>query len=133
MELFSLVFLLYHHPTNLIFFLLRAAPAAYEVSGLGIKLEHQRLAYATATAMQDLTHNGDLHHTSWQRWILNPLSRARDQTHILIDANWVCYCWATTGPNSSSFAVIIWFLFFNWSLNRNTPRSIFSLWNYAIC
>ena len=26
-----------------------------------------------------------LHHSSWQRWILNPLSEARDQTHNLMD------------------------------------------------
>ena len=28
--------------------------------------------------------------------ILNPLSRARDWTHILIDTSWICFHWATT-------------------------------------
>ena len=30
-----------------------------------------------------------LHHSSQQRWILNPLRKARDQTHVLMDASQV--------------------------------------------
>ena len=51
-----------------------------EVPRLGVKLELQLLAYTTATAMQDLSHICDLHRSSWQRRILNPLSEPRDQT-----------------------------------------------------
>ena len=29
----------------------------------------------------------NLHHSSWQRQILNPLSEARDQTHVLMDSS----------------------------------------------
>ena len=43
-----------------------------EVTRLGVQLEPQLLAYARATA------TCDLHHSSWQRQILNPLSEARD-------------------------------------------------------
>ena len=50
-----------------------------EVPGLGVELELQLPDYttATATAMQDLSSLFDLHHSSQQRQILNPLSEAR--------------------------------------------------------
>ena len=56
-----------------------------DVPGLGIKSEMQLLAYTTATAMQDLSCVFDLHHSSQQRQILNPLSEARDRTCVLMD------------------------------------------------
>ena len=39
----------------------------------------------------------NLHLSSWQCRILNPLSEVRDQTHILVDSSWVHYHWATMG------------------------------------
>ena len=57
---------------------------------LGVQSEPWPLAYTTATAMWDLSHVCDLHHSSWQLWILNPLSEARDQTRVLMDASQVC-------------------------------------------
>ena len=63
-----------------------------EISRLGIELELQLLAHGTAIAMPDLSWVCDLHQSSWQRWILNLLSEARDQTHILIDTSGVHYC-----------------------------------------
>ena len=53
----------------------------------GVKSELQLPAYATATATQDLSHICDLHHNSWQCWILNPLNKSRDQTCVLMDAS----------------------------------------------
>jgi len=44
----------------------------------GVESELQLLGYTTATAMQDLSLVCDLHHSSWQPQILNPLSKARD-------------------------------------------------------
>ena len=41
-------------------------------------------AYATATATRDPSHVCDLHHSSRQRWILNPLREARDRTCSLM-------------------------------------------------
>ena len=60
-----------------------------KVLGLEIKLELQLTAYATATAMPDLIHICDLHCSLWQHWILNPLSKARDQTCILMNTSQV--------------------------------------------
>ena len=55
-----------------------------EVPRLGVHLELQLLAYTTATATLDPSHVYNLHHSSWQRQILNPLSEARDQTRNLM-------------------------------------------------
>ena len=60
-----------------------------EVPRLGVKLELQPPAYTTATAMPNLSQFCDLHHSSRQRQILNPLSKARDRTPILMDTPWV--------------------------------------------
>ena len=49
-----------------------------EVPRLVVKSELQLLAYITATAMRNPNHVCNLHHSSWQCWLLNPLSEARD-------------------------------------------------------
>ena len=51
-----------------------------EVPRLGVELELQLPAYATTTAMQDLSRIRDLYDSSWQCRVLNPLSEARDRT-----------------------------------------------------
>ena len=58
-----------------------------EVPRLEVKLELHLLAYTTATAMQDPSCICDLHHSSQQHWILNPLSKARDGTRNLRDTS----------------------------------------------
>ena len=59
-----------------------------EVPRLGVKSELQLQAYTTARATRGLSCICDLHHSSQQRWILNPLSKARDVTHTLMDPSW---------------------------------------------
>ena len=75
-----------------------------QVPRLGAELSLQLPAYATAraTATQDPSNVCNLHHSSRPRWILNPLSEARDQTRILMDTSQVRYHWATTGTPTGS-------------------------------
>ena len=54
-----------------------------EVPELRVESELRLPAYTTATP--DLSHICDLCCTLRQRQILNPLSEARDQTHIFMD------------------------------------------------
>ena len=61
-----------------------------EVARLGVELELQ--LPTTATATQDPSHVCDLHHSSQQGRILNPLSEAGDQTQVLMDTSQVHYC-----------------------------------------
>ena len=60
-----------------------------EVPRPGVKSELQLPATATATAMPGPSHACDLHYSSQQCRILNPLNRARDQTCVLLDTSWV--------------------------------------------
>ena len=80
-----------------------------EVPRLGVKSEPQPLAYTTATATPDLSHICDLHYSSRQHLILNPPSKARDQTFVPMDASQIRFCWAMKGtPNTRFGAIQIW-------------------------
>ena len=68
-------------------FLFRASPAPYGGS------QARGPTGAAAAGLHHSHSNGPqldqscvchLHHSSWQHWILNPLSEARDRTHILM-------------------------------------------------
>ena len=58
-----------------------------EVPRLGVGPELQLLVYTRATATPDLSFIFELHHNLQQCQILNPLSKARDRAHILIDTS----------------------------------------------
>ena len=83
--------------------LLGPQPWHMEVLRLGIQSELQLPTTATAAARQDLSHIRKLHHSSWQRWILNPVIKARDRTHILMDTSWICFHWTTRGTPKLCF------------------------------
>ena len=70
---------------DLIFFLFMVTPAAYGSSQAKVELELKLPAYTTATATLDPSHIFELYHSFRQRWILNPLSEARDRTLIITD------------------------------------------------
>ena len=61
-----------------------------EFPSLRVKSELKLLAYATTIATQDPSRICDLHCSSWQCQILNPLSEARDRTCVLMDASQIC-------------------------------------------
>ena len=62
-----------------------------EVPRLEVELELQLPGTGTATPTPDLGPICDLHLSSWQHQILNPLSRARDRTCNLMDTSWIRY------------------------------------------
>ena len=70
---------------SFIFFFLGPHLQHMEVPGLGVESELQLSAYTTAMATPDPSCICDLLHSSWQHWILNPLTKARDQTLILMN------------------------------------------------
>ena len=72
-----------------LFIILGANLRYMEVPRLGVESKLQLLAYTTTTLTWDLSHIFNLHHSSQQRRILNPLNEARDGTHFLVDTSWV--------------------------------------------
>ena len=62
-------------------------PQHREVPRLGVESELQLPACTTATATLDPSWVCDLHPSSQQRQILNPLSEARDGTLVLMDSS----------------------------------------------
>ena len=98
-------------PLKSIFCLFRVEPMAYRSSQARGQFGGVVLAYTTATEMQDLSRVCDLHHSSWQHQILNPLSEARDQIRILMDTSLVRYHWAMMGTPEiyvNSKAACVW-------------------------
>ena len=77
-----------------------------EVPRLGVQSELQLLVYTTATAMQDPNHVWDLHQSSWQSQIFNPLSEARDRTCNLMVPSGIHFCCATDGNAKEDLDVL---------------------------
>ena len=72
-----------------VFCLFRATPRAYGGSQTMGQVGAVATGYARATATQDLSCICDLHHRSWQCWILNPLSKARGRTLNFMVPSWI--------------------------------------------
>ena len=88
-----------------------------EVRRLGVELELQLPAYTRAMATQYLSCICDIHdehHSSWQRWILNPLCKARNRTCNLTIPSLIHFCYAMTG--TQPWVCFIWYsCFLDWS------------------
>ena len=61
-----------------------------------------------------------LHHRSWQCWIPDPLSKARDQTHILMDTSKIHFHRTTMGTPLNHKEIIAQTYSTRWK--RNIPR-----------
>ena len=87
----------------------RAAPGAHGGSQARGWIGAVAPAYATDTATPDPNCICNLHHSSRQRRILNPLTKARDRICVLMDTTTkICFRWATTGipmPNHNTTVV----------------------------
>ena len=66
---------------------------AYGSSQARSQIRATEAAYTTATATRDLSHIFNLHHSSWQHQILNPLSVARNHTQ-----KWVLLGFVSNAP-----------------------------------
>ena len=115
---FLFVFFFLHFFFFFFFWILGPHLRHMEVPRLGVELELSLPAYTTATAKPDLSPVCDLHHSSWQHWIFNPLIKARDRTCSLMVPSWIHFGCATTGTHP------FFFFFFKWSHLRHmkVPR-----------
>ena len=81
-----------------VFCLFRAIPAAYGGSqARGLIGATELPAYTTATATPEPSHVCNVHHSSQQCQIVNPLSEAMDRTRNFIVPGWIRFCCSTTG------------------------------------
>ena len=117
-----------HHRSVQLFFFLGPHLQHMKVPRLGVESELQLPAYTTATAKQDPSLICDLHHSSWQHWILNLLSKTRDQACILMDTSRVHYHWPTTGTPRIR---VIWMTLRGITLSeKGQPKSLHTIWLY---
>ena len=79
------------------FCLFRATLEAYGRFQARVESELEPLAFTTATATPDPSCICDLHHSSQPCQIRDPLSEARDRTHILMDTSQDCFRCTTMG------------------------------------
>ena len=125
-----------------VFCFLGPHPQHMEILRLGLQSELQ--LPATATATQVPSRVCDLHHSSGQRWIPNPLGKVRDRTCILTDTSqihfhcttmgtpWVCF--AKLYLSRNLFIVSNFFLFMTvkFLINLFLSCNVFQVCNYVL-
>ena len=99
-----------------------------EVPRLGVKLELQLPAYATATATRDPSLICDLHHGSWQHLILNPLSKTAVRNCNCMVPSQIHFPCTTTGTLFLVTFYYYYYLFIYFCLFRAAPMAYGSSW-----
>ena len=64
---------------------------ARELPRVGVESELQLHTYTTVMAILDLSHICNLYGDLQQRHILHPLSKAGNQTRVVMDTSQICY------------------------------------------
>ena len=96
-----------------------------EVPRLGVQSELQLPAYTTATATQDPSLICNLHHSSQQCQIPDPLCEATDQACTLTDTSQIRFHRATAGtPELLIFKLFIFLLWEFHLINNKTIEKI---------
>ena len=99
-----------------------------EVPRRGVKSELQLSAYTTA--MLDPSHIGKLCHSSWQRWIVIPLSGGQglNRTCLLMDTSQILNLMSYSGSSQKSYILIPK----NQLQKSSTSYEVFSIENKSI-
>ena len=103
-----------------IFLLFRAAPTAYGSSQARGQIAATAAGLCQSHGNAVLSHVFNLHRSSREVWILNPLSKARNWTHNIMLPNQIRFCCATAGTPESCFDGI--------DGGQLLPREIGTLW-----
>ena len=97
---------MYLSPSLFFFCLFRATPTAYggyqasrRIGDIAASLHHSHSNVGSEPRLWPTPHR------SWKCWILNPVSKARDQTCINMDAGQIRFHWAATGSPVCLFNV----------------------------
>ena len=93
------------------FLFFRATPTAYIGSQARGWIGAVAASLCYSTAMWHLIHVCNLHHSSQQGWIPDPLSEARDRICLLMDTSQICFCCATMGTPTSANIILRNYLF----------------------
>ena len=94
-------------------------PHHMEVPRLGVQSELELPAYERATATSDPSHVFDLHHSSWQHRILNPLSQARHWTGNVMVPGWIHFHCSMMGAPKFLNILLFLYLYFHYNKGDN--------------